>query len=702
MYLLSIHYENTKKNGTGKFAFSRQRQRLRKWTLLPPGPAGCELLQLMALVCGGPGFVTHLPCDLRSLARISTIPFRIEGLMARHLPDDSISPGPHVFGSGIEIDNRGRSRPITKRSRSTLPSGTPLLRLAVGSGNLRFLLLGYGDRWRTRSDRDPFDFSDPFHRNSRFHSLFSPVAPITDPVAFLDRLHYKAIRCARFPAQQTLERVCRLFSAHLGIETRPWLEKLCDFDLQWQTLRSWQRRIAQPILDSVRHIVDATPRSGIPLDRPGIMLVDRPDRFCTAKTFPDWVNLMDCLMPAMQYALTLSRKAALSFPRSPKRRRLAVPTGRLKREPPDNRTRLPSGTILLVDVDGRLPNLALMKLSRHYKEQGRRVVLVRKGGKVRGAERVYASSVFYTPASTKRVDALREYYGDALSVGGSGLDIRRRLPLKIESLPPDYSLYPELEDRAIGFLTRGCPNRCPFCIVPVKEGKTRRVSGLDDLLQGTRRKLILLDDNILSYSNAHGILEDMARRNIQVNFNQTLDMRLLDKEKAQLLRRIRCANSRFTRQVYHFSLNDTGHLNLVREKHRQLGFTPKDNVEFICMYGYNTTLAQDVERFRFLRSLPGAYVFVQRYQPIPGGPPADLARFFDDETDRRIDELVRIIFPQNMKSMETYYRWLSKRYAANYGKLHVGLADTLFRYNNRQRKGRYIATLAGTVRNSAL
>ena len=77
------------------------------------------------------------------------------------------------------------------------------------------------------------------------------------------------------------------------------------------------------------------------------------------------------------------------------------------------------------------------------------------------------------------------------------------------------------------------------------------------------------------------------------------------------------------------------------------------------MYGYNTTLAEDVERFRFLRSLPGAYVFVQRYQPILGGSAPFLKQFFDDNADKLINELGKIIFPQNMKSMEKYYRWLS-------------------------------------------
>ncbi len=61
----------------------------------------------------------------------------------------------------------------------------------------------------------------------------------------------------------------------------------------------------------------------------------------------------------------------------------------------------------------------------------------------------------------------------------------------------------------------------------------------------------------------------------------------------------------------------------------------------------------------------------------------------------RLDELVRIVFTQHMKSMEMYYRWVSRLYAETFGKLHQGLVDAIFRYNHREKKGRYIASLAG-------
>ena len=179
-----------------------------------------------------------------------------------------------------------------------------------------------------------------------------------------------------------------------------------------------------------------------------------------------------------------------------------------------------------MDVDGTLPNLALMKLSRCFKAQGRKVALARGVKELPRAGTVLASCVFSTAPSAMRVEILRRRYGAAVQVGGSGVDLRLRLAPDIEALAPDYSLYPELGDRALGFLTRGCPRRCPFCVVPVKEGAPRQVSDLDTLLQD-RQKLVLLDDNLLAHPSALGLLEEMARRDLAVNFNQTLDVRML-------------------------------------------------------------------------------------------------------------------------------------------------------------------------------
>ena len=149
----------------------------------------------------------------------------------------------------------------------------------------------------------------------------------------------------------------------------------------------------------------------------------------------------------------------------------------------------------------------------------------------------------------------------------------------------------------------------------------------------------------------------------------------------------------FTRRNYYFSLNDARRLELARRRYALLETTASDNVEFVFMYGFNTSLAEDMERIRFLRALPGAYVFMQRYRPMPGGPAPELGRLFDERADALLDELTRIVFRQNMKSMETYYRWLALQYAARQGRIHQRLIETLFRYNGRAHMGGFLHRL---------
>ena len=694
MYLLSLIYENAKWNGNGEFCFEMDRREIRKWTLLPVDRRGRELLRLMGLACAGIRFVPRLRCRLGDLRRNRNKDIHCECAIVRHSPIERqphIDPIRHI---GIRIDDLGRAEPLRCEAHRMAGSGRQLSFLASGHGIGSYFLLGYGPILHAHGGMDDFDFNDPYHRVRRFLSLFDGDARITDPVAFLRRLHYKGVRVSRFPAQKVLVRFRELLGEICEVDAQHWFEKGCDFDEAWYGLRPWQRRVLLPVLDAVRHMMDAFPRSGSPLEMPGVMLFDRPDRYCTEQTFSRWVDLVDRLFPAMQCVLTLSDESRSCVPDRAVAEHLPLPAAE---DRPKSRCpmRLPADTVLLVDVDSRLPNLALMKLSSHFKRQRRKVHLARKDNLPRGAEEVWASCVFSTSFSSRRIESIRNRFGSA-AIGGTGVDLRRRLPAEIEGLPADYSLYPELGDRAIGFLTRGCPYRCAHCVVPVKEGAPRQVSDFDDLVQGDRKKLILLDDNILSHPRATELLETMVELDLHVNFNQTLDIRLVDQERARLLRRIRCTNTRFTRSNHHFSLNDTGNLDQVRRKYALFGFTPRANVEFICMYGYNTSLAEDVERFRFLRSLPGAYVFMQEYLPIPGGPMPMLDDFFDERADELLDELVGIVFTQNMKSMEKYYRWVSRLYAETFGTLHDKLVDTIFRYNNRHRRGLYIATLAGT------
>lgn len=203
---------------------------------------------------------------------------------------------------------------------------------------------------------------------------------------------------------------------------------------------------------------------------------------------------------------------------------------------------VPRGTgrrVLLFQLDGKIPNLALMRLSAFHRASGD-VVQMRKAGNARSVQRelgeaapdlVYGSLIFERTRPLAETLA-REYPGVIL--GGTGWD--RRLSLEdigIESLGVDYSLYPRFE-KSIGFTQRGCRLKCPFCVVPEKEGAMREEQTIADLWRGDPfpRELILLDNDFFGQPNWRERIAEIRSGGFKVSFNQGINARFLDDETA--------------------------------------------------------------------------------------------------------------------------------------------------------------------------
>lgn len=192
----------------------------------------------------------------------------------------------------------------------------------------------------------------------------------------------------------------------------------------------------------------------------------------------------------------------------------------------------------LVDVDGHtklkkwgsaFPNLALMKISKYWKLQGAQVEWY---DPFEEYDHVYMSKVFtHTPDYA--------YYINAKEIhrGGTGYSLTDELPKEIDHLQPDYSIYPWIKDNeAYGFLTRGCPNKCKWCVVPQKEGGIVPYMDIEEIAVDGRRYVTLMDNNILGAGDyAKEQLEKIIRLNLRVDFNQAMDARLVTPEFAKLL-----------------------------------------------------------------------------------------------------------------------------------------------------------------------
>ena len=188
----------------------------------------------------------------------------------------------------------------------------------------------------------------------------------------------------------------------------------------------------------------------------------------------------------------------------------------------------------LIDVDGHnFPNLALMKLAAYHRAQGDDVEMVEP--LYWDYDRIYASKVFtFTPD-------IERSFGCEIIRGGTGYDIHSRLPEEIDRMQPDYSIYPDVDRRtAYGFLTRGCPNHCPWCVVPEKEGAAQPYMDIEEIAVDGRKRIILMDNNILALPDyAAEQFEKMIRLGLRVDFNQALDARRITPDLAGLMARMK-------------------------------------------------------------------------------------------------------------------------------------------------------------------
>ena len=254
----------------------------------------------------------------------------------------------------------------------------------------------------------------------------------------------------------------------------------------------------------------------------------------------------------------------------------------------------------LCQVDGKMPNLALMKLSAWHKTRGDEVGWF---SPLEQFDRVYAAKVFDFTADNAYLPA------DAVK-GGTGYDLTTNLPPEVEAMVPDYTLYPAC-DYALGFTTRGCVRRCSFCVVPRKEGKLRVVGDLLAFWTG-QRKAVLLDNNLTAAPIEHFrlIVEQANANRVQLDYNQGLDIRLLLHEHAYWLARVR------TFKQIHFAWDNVKDETAVRrgiallDKH-----LPLSRVMFYVLIGYDSTPAEDYYRVMELRAMgvdPFVMPFVKR------------------------------------------------------------------------------------------
>ncbi len=207
--------------------------------------------------------------------------------------------------------------------------------------------------------------------------------------------------------------------------------------------------------------------------------------------------------------------------------------------------------VLLLQIDGALPSIALMRIAADHRAKGDEVEL-RRGSDVErtfwdAPDKVYASGIFRS--AIPAMERLKKIY-PAVILGGTAIDpprVGELIPLspiisrlytrlEIGETLRDYSLYPT-ERRSIGFTMRGCSLNCSFCRMQDREGPAHTVATIADLWRGDSypRELLLFDNDFFGQPDWRARVREIVDGNFKVSFSQGINARFLTDEAAEAL-----------------------------------------------------------------------------------------------------------------------------------------------------------------------
>lgn len=267
----------------------------------------------------------------------------------------------------------------------------------------------------------------------------------------------------------------------------------------------------------------------------------------------------------------------------------------------------------LIDVDGHnFPNIPLMKISSWHKQQGDSVEWYEPllSGHM---DRVYMSKVFtFTEDYPYHIDS------DEIIKGGTGYFYPSgggSLPHEIEHIYPDYELY-GIKDTAYGFLSRGCPRGCEFCIVGKKEGlQSYKVADLSEFWRG-QKNIEICDPNMFACKDWKDLAQQLIDSNAWINFNQGCDIRIMTQEKAEYIKQMKIKQIHFAWDKY----EDKEIIIPKFKMFKEITDWDKRKMPVYVLCNFNTTHQQDLERIYALRDLGyWPYVMIYEKEKLPKG-----------------------------------------------------------------------------------
>lgn len=262
----------------------------------------------------------------------------------------------------------------------------------------------------------------------------------------------------------------------------------------------------------------------------------------------------------------------------------------------------------LVDVDNtRYPNLALGKIAAYHKLQGDSVEWA--DPMFGNYDKVFMSKVFvFSPD-------VADVYDCEIIRGGTGYSLTKELPAEIDRMQPDYTIYPNVDNKtAYGFLTRGCPNKCKFCIVPQKEGNVHPYMDIEEItMGGVRTNVILMDNNVLACDYGIEQLEKIAVKGYRIDLNQGNSARCVTTDVAKLFARIKWVNGtiRFAADTHRQIAECEEAMRKIDSEREKIGLNP---AHYIIYTMIGDDINEDYDRLSHFRTFPRVRIHAQPYR----------------------------------------------------------------------------------------
>lgn len=245
----------------------------------------------------------------------------------------------------------------------------------------------------------------------------------------------------------------------------------------------------------------------------------------------------------------------------------------------------------LIDIDGKMPILPLMKIKTFYGEQANWL----KG--FESYDKVYISKLFKFSNEFPYVINSKE-----IIKGGTGYDLKSKLPDDIEKCQPDYSIYPDC-DYSIQFFSRGCIRNCPFCVVREKEGNICPVEPMN--LNPSGKHIEVFDNNFFANPNWKEAINTLIDYKQKVNFHG-VDVRIMTEEQAYWLNQLK----------HHKQIHiawDNPKDNIIPRIQEMIKYIKPYKIMCYVLIGYWSTHEEDIYRIEKLREL-GVDPFVMPFK----------------------------------------------------------------------------------------